>query len=57
MAHALFLGAIGTLLSLAGGYAAISMNMGPVWYPGALVVTALPCAWLGGLLHRRMENG
>ena len=26
---------------------------GPHWYPLALVVTALPCVWAGGLLHER----
>jgi len=24
---------------------------GPHWYPLALIVTALPCAWLGGKLR------
>ena len=27
-----------------------SMNLGPSWYPSALVLTALRCAWLGGAL-------
>src|ERR1700687_859234 len=26
------------------------MNLGPSWYPSALVLTALRCAWLGGAL-------
>jgi len=29
------------------------MHLGPSWYPIALVITALPCAWLGGVLHRK----
>jgi len=33
-------------------HAAIALNLGPAWYPIALVVTALPCGWLGGVLHR-----
>jgi hypothetical protein len=53
MRHALALGVIGFVLSLAGAIATIPMNLGPSWYPIALVVTALPCAWLGGVLHRR----
>ena len=53
MAHALTGGAIGFVLSTLGAIAAINMNLGPAWYPIALVVTALPCAWLGGILHRR----
>jgi hypothetical protein len=51
VAHALAGGTIGFVLSLAGAVAAINMNLGPAWYPIALVVTALPCAWLGGMLH------
>jgi hypothetical protein len=32
------------------------MGLGPRWFPIALVVSALPCAWLGGLLHRRRHG-
>jgi hypothetical protein len=53
MRHALTLGVIGFVLSLAGAIATIPMNLGPAWYPIALVLTALPCAWLGGVLYRR----
>jgi hypothetical protein len=52
MAHALILGAIGTVLSALGGIAAMQMNLGPIWYPLALVVLALPCAWLGARIHQ-----
>ena len=52
MRHALVLGVIGFVLSLAGAIATIPLDLGPSWYPIALVVTALPCAWLGGVLHR-----
>jgi len=52
MRHALALGAVGIVLSLAGAIATIPMDLGPKWYPIALVLTALPCAWLGGVLHR-----
>lgn len=56
MRHALVGGAIGFALSLAGAIAAIKMaDLGPVWYPIALVITALPCAWIGGVLHRIMQ--
>jgi hypothetical protein len=27
-------------------------EFGPKWYPLALVVVALPCAWLGGRLRQ-----
>jgi len=49
MGHALISGAVGSVLSLAG---AIAMwQLGSHWYPVALVITALPTAWLGGALH------
>jgi hypothetical protein len=25
-------------------------NLGPLWYPTLLVVTAIPCTWLGARL-------
>jgi hypothetical protein len=51
MRHALALGAIGFVLSVAG---AIAMrDFGPTWYSVALALTALPCAWLGGALYSR----
>ncbi len=54
MRHALILGIIGFVLSLIGAIATIIVvDLGPQWYPIALVITALPCAWLGGVLHRR----
>ena len=52
MRHALALGVVGLVLSAAGAIVAITMvDVGPSWYPMALVLTALPCAWLGGVLH------
>ncbi len=52
MAHALTLGAIGTVLAGLGAYVMIPLNVGPVWYPVALAASALPCAWVGGKLVR-----
>ena len=53
MRHAMILGAIGVVLSALGAIVAITMvDVGPAWYPIALVLTALPCAWAGGALHR-----
>ncbi len=52
MRHAMILGGIGLVVSLFGAIATLPMNLGPRWYPFALVVTALPCTWLGGALHR-----
>jgi ABC-type branched-subunit amino acid transport system permease subunit len=53
LGHALVLGAVGFAAGLAGAIATIPMHLGPAWYPIALVVTALPCAWLGGTLYLR----
>lgn len=50
MRHAMILGGIGFLLSLLGALVAIQNHFGPAWYPLALAGTALPCAWLGGIL-------
>jgi hypothetical protein len=52
MKHALVLGFIGLALSIVGLVATWNAGpeLGPRWYPIALVVTALPCAWLGGKL-------
>jgi hypothetical protein len=55
MFHALALGGVGFVVSLAGAIATIPMNLGPAWYPISLVITALPFAWLGGLLHRKLH--
>jgi hypothetical protein len=52
MWHAVALGAVGTVLALAGLAATwdAAPALGPRWYPIVLVLTALPCGWLGGLL-------
>lgn len=56
MAHALIGGAIGTVLALLGAITTWNRNLGPHWYPIALVVLALPTAWIGGQL-RVMQLG
>ncbi|NOT59366.1 MAG: hypothetical protein HOP19_03980 [Acidobacteria bacterium] len=56
MRHALILGGIGFVLSLLGALATIPLKLGPAWYPISLVVTALPCAWLGGALQRKGQT-
>jgi len=57
MRHALTLGFVGLVLSAAGAATAMNMNLGPIWYPIALVISALPCAWLGGALDRSRHRG
>ena len=57
MRHALTLGVIGVFAATAGAIASITAaDLGPNWYPISLVVTALPCAWLGGALHRALHG-
>jgi hypothetical protein len=55
MGHALALGVVGFIVSGAGAIATIPMHLSPDWYPIAIVVTALPCAWLGGVLYRAKQ--
>ena len=51
--HALILGLVGLVPGAAGVMFGIAKpELGPLWYPIALVVTGVPCAWLGGVLHR-----
>jgi hypothetical protein len=44
------------VLSTLGAIAAIGANLGPMWYSISLALTALPCAWLGGFLHRKIAR-
>jgi hypothetical protein len=50
MQHALVGGAIGLVLSIIGAVATWNSGpaFGPHWYPLALVVLAMPTAWVGG---------
>ena len=48
MRHALVIGTLGFLGSFAAAIAA--PNLGPAWYAWSIVATALPSAWLGGML-------
>ena len=56
LAHALVLGFIGVVGSLAGLSMAISQNLSPVWYPIGLAILSLPSAWVGGKLAERRAN-
>ena len=49
----IILGLIGTIMGIAGAIVLIPLNLGPAWYPIALVVLGLPCVWLGGKLRTR----
>jgi hypothetical protein len=57
MRHAMAVGIIGLALSAVAAIVSITkFDLGPDWYPIALVLTALPCAWLGGALHGRSAS-
>lgn len=51
MRHAIVMGSIGLVLSIAGGIA--MWDMGAHWYPVALALSAIPCAWAGAKLQGR----
>jgi hypothetical protein len=49
MFHALVLGGIGLVLSVAGSVA--MWEMGPAWYSIVVIAISLPCAWIGGRIR------
>jgi hypothetical protein len=51
MGHALVGGLIGVALSTLGAVVTWNKDLGPHWYPLALIVTAMPTACLGGKLR------
>lgn len=55
MLHAMILGTLGMIAAIAGVIATWNnvAEYGPHWYPIALVVLALPPAWLGAWLYER----
>ena len=53
MKHALILGLIGVFASTVGAVFAIRMDLADTWYPIALVLVSIPCAWIGGRLAER----
>ncbi|MEO8067241.1 MAG: hypothetical protein ABI599_06075 [Flavobacteriales bacterium] len=55
MKHVWILAGIGQVLSLLG-IIAWSVVGGPLWYPLALVATAIPSVWLGGYSFKRADH-
>lgn len=53
MKHAMWLGAIGTVLGVVGIVATWNLGMGPHWYPIAIAVLGIPECWLGATLAGR----
>jgi MFS-type transporter involved in bile tolerance (Atg22 family) len=58
MGHAMTLGIVGMVLSTLGTVGTWNRGpaFGPHWYPVSLIVTSLPCAWLGGWLRVRQSR-
>ncbi len=53
MRHALIGGCIGILLGTLGAAVTWNRNLGPRWYPVALIILALPQSWVGAKLFLR----
>ena len=55
MRHALALGVFGVVLTTLATVVTWDRGaeFGPHWYPIALIIVAMPCAWLGGKLAER----
>lgn len=51
LTHAVILGIIGTMASLAGIF--MQWHLPNKWYPVALAITTLPFTWLGGKLKAK----
>jgi hypothetical protein len=56
MKHAMILGVVGTLLGIAGIAATWNKGLGPIWYPIALAVLAIPQCWAGGRLYEMLSS-
>lgn len=58
MAHAMALGILGVVLGSAGAIAQWNRmpEIGPKWYPLALIVLAIPGAWVGGWIWEMSRN-
>lgn len=57
MQHAIWLGVVGVVISTVGAVTTWNRGpeFGPHWYPLALILLSLPCAWVGGRLGQRSE--
>src|SRR5215213_8517786 len=56
--HALILGAIGSVLALAGTLATWNRGpeFGPKWYAITIIILAIPTVWIGGKLVRKIDR-
>jgi len=57
LTHALWLGVVGVIISAVA--TVLTWNKGPEfgphWYPIALVLVSIPCAWIGGKTYERTK--
>ncbi|MDP9278497.1 MAG: hypothetical protein M3P00_03685 [Gemmatimonadota bacterium] len=55
MWHAMVLGVVGLVVSIAGAAATWNTNppVGPHWYALLIAAISIPCAWLGGWIRER----
>ena len=51
MKHAMIGAAIGTVIATVGAVVTWNKDLGPHWYPIALILTAFPTAWIGAKLR------
>ena len=58
MWHAMVLGVVGLVVSIAGAAATWNTNppVGPHWYALLIAAISIPCAWLGGWIRERQLN-
>jgi hypothetical protein len=56
--HALILGVIGSVLGLVGTLATWNRGpeFGPKWYAITIIILAIPTAWIGGKLVRKIDR-
>ena len=57
MKHVMILALVGALLGLIGVAVTLGKNLGPAWYPIALVILAFPQSWVGGKLYESRAGG
>ncbi|MBZ5685668.1 MAG: hypothetical protein LAP86_11595 [Acidobacteriia bacterium] len=53
MWHAMMGAAIGMILGTVGAVVTWNKDLGPHWYPLALIVTGIPCAWIGAKIREK----
>lgn len=51
MKHAIIGACIGMVLGALGAVATWHKDLGPHWYPLALVIEGIPCAWIGAKIR------